>query len=69
MQYRESGFTAQYDSGTCTKCGDSIEAGQEIANSGYGGQVERYHHVPFCPGAPPIECSICGENWYECDCP
>lgn len=38
MQHRESGFTAQFDSGTCTNCGDPIEAGQEIANS-YGGQV------------------------------
>ena len=67
MQHRESGFTAQFDSGTCTNCGDPIEAGQELANS-YGGQVPRYHHVPFCPGAH-ITCSICGQNWYECDCP
>lgn len=68
VQHRESGFTAQYDSGTCTNCGESIEAGQEIADSGYGGRITRYHHVPFCPGAH-ITCSICGENWYECDCP
>lgn len=68
MQHRESGFTAQYDSGTCTNCRSPIEAGQEIANSGYGGEVTRYHHAPFCPGAH-ITCSICGQNWYECDCP
>ena len=63
----EDGFTAQYASGTCTGCGGEIEAGQEIANSGYGGRVTRYHHVR-CPGAS-ITCSICGGEWFECDCP
>ncbi|QTR90786.1 hypothetical protein JG550_003555 [Curtobacterium flaccumfaciens pv. flaccumfaciens] len=68
MQQREPGFIAQYDSGTCTGCAAPIEAGQEIAIS-WGGRVTRYHHVEPCPGAAPITCSICGDNWWECDCP
>lgn len=64
----EAGFSAQYDSGTCTDCGNAIEAGDQIAIS-WGGPITRYHHVKRCPGSADIACSICGEDWYECDCP
>ena len=68
MGKQESGFTAQYDSGTCTACGEPIEEGQEIVFS-WGGRINRYRHTEPCPNAAPITCSICGDNWYECDCP
>lgn len=67
MEKLDGGFIAQYDSGTCTNCGGAIESGDRIQDSGYGGQVRRYHHIR-CPGAS-ITCSICGGEWYECDCP
>lgn len=54
MQIRESGFSAQHDSGTCTKCGDSIEAGQEIANSGYGVGLSG---IATCPSAQELSSS------------
>ncbi|PQZ85456.1 hypothetical protein CQ018_19725 [Arthrobacter sp. MYb227] len=68
MQKRETGFIAEYDSGTCTRCNKPIEAGHEIVTS-RGGRITRYSHVEPCPGAGPITCSICGDNWWECDCP
>ena len=64
----ESGFVASFDSGTCTDCGEAIEAGQVISTA-WAGLVTRYYHVHRCPGALPITCSICGEDWYECECP
>ena len=68
MQKRETGFIAKYDSGTCTYCGAEIQAGDEIVTA-QGGRIIRYRHVEPCPGAAPITCSICGDNWWECDCP
>jgi hypothetical protein len=60
------GFEAKYD-GTCTRCGDPIEPGQEIQTYS-GGRYERYEHV-VCPRTADVICSICGKKWVECDCP
>ena len=66
----EVGFVAKYD-GTCARCGDPIEPGQEIQTYS-AGRYERYEHV-VCPRSAALTaeviCSICGEKWVECDCP
>jgi len=66
----EVGFVAKYD-GTCARCDDPIEPGQEIQTYS-AGRYERYEHV-VCPRSAALTaeviCSICGEKWVECDCP
>jgi hypothetical protein len=64
------GLVAKHD-GTCARCGDPIEPGQEIQTYS-AGRYNRYEHV-VCPSTAALEaevvCSICGEKWVECDCP
>lgn len=61
------GFIAKYDSGTCPRCRDPIEAGQEVETYS-GGRHARYVHVS-CPSTANVKCSICGGQWVNCGCP
>jgi hypothetical protein len=60
------GFEAKYE-GSCSRCKEPIEPGDEIETS-RGGRYPQYAHV-LCSGTADITCSICGKKWVTCDCP
>lgn len=66
MRHPPTGFEASFE-GTCKRCGEPIEVGQQTQMYGLG-PTGWYEHT-ICPRMNEIVCSICGDMWVECDCP